>query len=178
MKNIDFLPDIYRQRRVLLHARIGWMGVAVLFAILIAGIATGQWCFRAALATQLLMVEPQYVISQTRQVELLQIERDKAHAEELAALYLYLEHPWPRTQLLAAVAQPLPPTIQLTDLQLLEQAEAAPAVRSEVGDTDQAGGEGESGNKPTAKSVLADLRRAHDRQHTIIELAGEATSVQ
>lgn len=176
MKNIDFLPDVYRQRRILRHARFCWVAVAMLFGLAIAGAATGQWYFRCSLAAQLTVVEPQHAISQQRQAEIKLLEEGKQRTEELAALYLYLEHPWPRTQLLAAVAQSLPPSIQLTDLRMLEQADAGPVTRGADGDTNHSTGEGEQAGKPTAKSVLSKLRAEHDRQVLILELSGQAAN--
>ncbi|MGI8977860.1 MAG: PilN domain-containing protein [Pirellulaceae bacterium] len=176
MKNIDFLPDIYRQRRVLRHARFCWVAVAMLFGLAIAGAASGQWYFRCSLAAQLKVVEPQHAVSEQRQAEIKRLEESKQRTEELAALYLYLEHPWPRTQLLAAVARSLPPSIQLTDLRMLEQADGAPITRSGNGDTNQSTGEGEQAGKPTAKSVLSRLRGEHDRQILILELSGQAAN--
>ena len=148
MKNIDFLPDVYRQRRILRHARHCWMAVAMLFGLAIAGAASGQWYFRCSLAAQLQVVEPQLAISQQRQAEITQLEESQKRTEELAALYLYLEHPWPRTQLLAAVARSLPPSIQLTDLRMLEQADSGTVARGEDGDTNRSIGEGEKAEKP------------------------------
>jgi Tfp pilus assembly protein PilN len=174
VKNIDFLPDIYRHQRALRHTRLCWMGVGVLFGLAIAGAASGQWYFRSSLAAQLKVVEPRYAISQSRKAEIEQLQIGKKVTQELAALYFYLKHPWPRTQLLAAVAQPMPSSIRLTDLLLVEQADTAMAARGPDGDTNHLTAEAEKGAKPTAKSVLAELRREHDRQQTILELSGEA----
>ena len=176
MKNIDFLPDVYRQRRILRHARHCWMAVAMLFGLAIAGAASGQWYFRCSLAAQLQVVEPQLAISQQRQAEITQLEESQKRTEELAALYLYLEHPWPRTQLLAAVARSLPPSIQLTDLRMLEQADSGTVARGEGGDTNRSIGEGEKAEKPTPTSVLSMLRAEHDRQVLILELSGQAAN--
>lgn len=176
MKNIDFLPEIYRHRRALRHTRMCWMGVGMLFGLAIAGTASGQWYFRSALAAQLRVVEPQYATAVLRQAELVQLESDKGRKEELAALYAYLEYPWPRTQLLAAVAVALPSSIQLMEVRLSEQANGAAAAPQTNGDGNRTSLEGEKGAKPTAKSVLLNLRATHDHEQTILELGGEAYS--
>src|SRR5258706_14981392 len=100
MKNIDFLPEIYRHRRALRHARLWWAGVAVLFSLAIGGTAATQWLFRRAIATQIAMVEPQYAAALQQDAQSAALQVKLAEAEELAGLYLYLRHPWPRTQLL------------------------------------------------------------------------------
>jgi Tfp pilus assembly protein PilN len=178
VKNIDFLPEIYRQRQSLRSARLCWMGVAMLFGLAIAGAESCQWYFRRALAAKLKGVEPQYAGARNRRAEIQQLEESTARADELAALYLYLEHPWPRTQLLAAVARPLPPSVHLTELRILAQADAAPLGRGTDENTVRSTGENEKSKQPTAKSVLALLRGEHDRQKVILELSGQAANSQ
>lgn len=178
MKNIDFLPDVYRHQRALRHSRHCWMGVGILFGLAIAGAASGQWYFRSSLAAQLRVVEPRYAISRSRQAEMEQLQSGKKVTQELAALYLYLEHPWPRTQLLAAVAEPMPPSIRLTDLNLVEQADTAAIARGPDGDTNHSTAAADKNAKPTPKSVLAEIRREHDRQQTILEISGDAASTK
>jgi len=174
VKNIDFLPDIYRHRRALRHARLCWMGVGLLFALVIAAAASGQWYFRASLAAQLQVVEPLYAQAVSRQAELVQLESDKGSAEEMAALYIYLSYPWPKTQLLAAVAEAMPQSIQLTDLHVLDQTAAG--SRPAGGDANTSSAEGDKTAKPTAKSVLAKIRVEHDHQQTVLEISGQAPS--
>ncbi|MCE9528238.1 MAG: PilN domain-containing protein [Planctomycetales bacterium] len=178
MKNIDFLPDHYHHQRMLGHSRLCWMGVASLFALAIAGTASGQWYLRQTLDAQLRLVEPKYVIAQQRQAEIAKVMENGKRAEELAALYIYLEHPWPRTQLLAAIAQPLTPSIQLTSLNLIDQTEATLVARGEERDTNHSNVEGEKPKQLTPQSVLARLRGEHDHQRTILELSGETENTK
>jgi Tfp pilus assembly protein PilN len=173
VKNIDFLPDVYRHRQALRHSRLCWMGVGLLFALAIAGAASGQWYFRASLAAQLQVVEPLYAQAILREAELIQLEADQTSAEEMAALYIYLAYPWPKTQLLAAVAQAMPQSIQLTDLHVLEQAPPTGPVGA---DANHSSTEEDKKVKPTAKTLLAKLRSEHDRQQTILEICGQAPS--
>ena len=150
----------------------------MLFALAIAGTASGQWLLRRALDAQVRFVEPNYLIAQRRQAEIAKLMENRKRAEELAALYLYLEYPWPRTQLLAAIAQPLTPSIQLTNLNLIEQTEAAPVGRGEERDTNHSNAEGEKSEQITPHSVLARLKGEHDRQRTVLELSGEFASAK
>ena len=129
MKTIDFLPESYHHQRALRHARLCWLGVGVVFGLVIAGAASGQWVLRKALEVQVRQIEPQYALAQQRQTEITKVLAARKHAAEAAALYSYLEYPWPRTQLLAAVSNPLPASIQLTRIHIVEQAGAAPAAR-------------------------------------------------
>jgi Tfp pilus assembly protein PilN len=173
VKNIDFLPELYHHQRVLGRSRLYWMGVAMLFALAIAGTASSQWLLKRALDAQVSFVEPKYVIAQQRQAEIAKLMENRKRAEELAALYMYLEHPWPRTQLLAAIAQPLTPSIHLTSLNLIEQMEATPVARGEEKDTNYSNAESVKSELVTPHSVLARLRSEHDHQRTVLELSGE-----
>lgn len=177
MKDIDFLPDVYRHRQVLRHARLWWGGVAVLFSLAIGATASFQYYFRHRLNVQLAAIEPQYAAALQRDAELADLKAQVTATEELAALYLYLKHPWPRTQLLAAVAAPLPETIRLVDLRLIE--ESANVAIQPVGDRDVNNDSGKTGSAeiPSAKALLARLRSEFDRTSTILELSGQASSI-
>lgn len=100
MKNIDFLPESYNHRRALRHARHCWLGVGILFGLLISVAASGQWILRRTLESQVRSIEQQYAIAQQRQAEMQQLKQAEKLIEERAALYSYLEYPWPKTQLL------------------------------------------------------------------------------
>ena len=178
MKNIDFLPESYNRQRALRHARHCWLGVGILFGLLISATASGQWILRRTLEAQVRSIEPQYAIAQQRQAEMQQLKQAEKLTEERAALYSYLEYPWPKTQLLAGIAQPLPASVQLISLRMLEQTEAASAVRGGDGDTNHTAGEGEKPKEITPLSLLADLRREHDPRRTILELSGETDSAK
>ena len=177
MKDIDFLPEIYRQRRVLRHARLWWVGVAMLFSLSIGGVAATQWYFLRGLQVQLQRVEPQFLAAQEQKAEMARVQAAVKQAEELAALYLYLEHPWPRTQLLAAVATPLPRSIQLNELHVIEEA-AASSEQPASPDANHRGTAGEAAANPSAKTDLAGFRGVHDRQTTILELSGRASNIK
>lgn len=178
MKDIDFLPDIYRQRRVLQHARLWWMGVATLFGLSIGAMAATQFYFRRELQLQLQRVEPQFLLAQQQKAEMARIEAEVQRAEELAALYVYLEHPWPRTQLLAAVAAPLPPSMQLVELRLVEESGTAITEQPVGPDANRQTNAGENAEKLSAKSDLANFRDVHDRRTTTLELSGRATNIK
>lgn len=178
MKNINFLPESFNHQRTLRHARHWWLGVGVLFGLIISAAASGQWVLRRSLEAQLRSIEPQYLLAQQQQAEIKQLTANKRQSEELAALYSYLEYPWPKTQLLSAISQPQPESIQLLSLNILEQADALPAIRSGDGDTNHTTGGGDKTQEITPQSVLAELRGEHDRRRTILELSGEAENAK
>ena len=177
MKNIDFLPEIYRHRQVLRSARLWWGGVAAVFGLAIGGTAAAQWYLRHRLDAQLAMVEPLYLVSLQRNAEMTSLQTRISQADDLVSLYLYLDHPWPRTQILAAVAAPLPPSIRLSELRLSEDAiTIGSSAASE--DVNRSAENTKTEAQPTAKTELARLRAEYDRKKTVLELSGQASSIE
>lgn len=175
MKSIDFLPEIYRQREALRRARLWWCVVVVLFGTAIGAAATAQGWLRASLHRQLAALEPEFSAAQAQVRELTALHTQIAHASHEANLYTYLDHPWPRTQLLAEVVRPLPEIIRLSQLHVGEEEHAkngqAAGPRSVRSDEP---------NAPKASHPELDLVRLQDeldRRQTSIELDGHTTDV-
>src|SRR5262245_44941670 len=121
MKNIDFLPDIYRQRSALRQARIWWCIVVVLFGGTIGSAVTAQVWLRVSLKRQLDVVEETFLASQAQVRELATLQSQIAATAQEASLFTYLEHPWPRTQLLAQIVEPLPAQVRLTQIHIRDE---------------------------------------------------------
>ncbi|HZN35084.1 MAG TPA: hypothetical protein VFB80_14745 [Pirellulaceae bacterium] len=170
MKNIDFLPDIYRQRAALRKARIWWCAVVVLFGGAISSAFTAQVWLRVSLKRQLAALEESFLSSQTQVRELANLQAQIAKSAHEASLFTYLQHPWPRTQLLAQVVRPLPKSIRLTQIHVSDEElprdapHAAPLHR---------GPETEPAAKPQpAEDDLAKLQQEMDFKATIVQLQG------
>src|SRR5262245_63954798 len=116
MKNIDFLPEIYKQQRVQRRARTWWCTVAGIFATAILTASCYQWMIRRGIHLELQEAEPKYAQALKREAELQLVRQEISRAEEVASLYAYLAHSWPRTQLLAAVVRPLPDSVRLSEV--------------------------------------------------------------
>ncbi|MDX1947426.1 MAG: hypothetical protein SFU86_18640 [Pirellulaceae bacterium] len=177
MKNIDFLPDIYRQRAATLRARVWWGVLVVLFGAALGSTAIGQFFIRRSIEQQLLALEPRHAAAQEHVRKLTELNAQDRQAGELASLVTFLDHPWPRTQLLAEIVRPLPESVKLTELAL---------VLSEI---PQAVGEASAGPPPgvsaeasalvVAPAVhdLEKLRELHDDRETVIEITGQTTDI-
>ncbi|MEX2175603.1 MAG: hypothetical protein WD872_14665 [Pirellulaceae bacterium] len=178
MKNIDFLPDIYRHRTELAHARIWWGIVVVIFSTAIGSTAGAQYLLRQSIQRQIDELEIASVAAQ-RQVQLLtQLQQQNRTSGELAGLVTYLEHPWPRTQLLAELLGPLPPSIRLTELVVAEEE----TLRSSAPEPGQRrrGQRPDDSQQAKLSPPLADLetlRRQHDHKQPVIEITGTLADV-
>src|SRR4051794_32813660 len=103
MKNIDFLPPRYRERRHQRRAFAWEIGVVASFGVLIAMTALWQFNQYWRVSGQLAALEGRHQEALATQATHQQLQTRLAEASEAAELYIYLEHPWPRTQVLHAI---------------------------------------------------------------------------
>src|SRR3954468_13369229 len=175
MKTIDFLPDIYRQREALRRARLWWGIVVVIFSGAISASALAQAWLRHSLHEQLDELAPQYATSQAQVQELSSLQAQLLRAGHEAALYTFLENPWPRTQILAEIVRPLPDTIRLTQIHLAEEEQARTAIHAGPRNTKA---EEEAAAKSTGpEKDLAKLQEENDRRQTTVEIDGFTADV-
>ena len=168
MHEIDFLPPEYHrgQRRRRQHA---WSLVAAVLAL--AGIAAtatvhyGEVCrLRGGLAElEPLLAE---VLARSEALTRLRAEADRIEIE--AKVIAYLEHPWPITQVLAALAEKMPEGVTLRQVDL-QRVEAIDARRGPSGKPASS-----AGKEDAAAADLARLRRETDGRPLSIELTGLA----
>jgi hypothetical protein len=177
MKNIDFLPEVYRERIALRQARVWWGIVVVIFGVAIGSTATAQYLLKQSVQRQFDELEPRFAAAQEQVRRLAQSQTDNRTAGQWAGLITYLEQPWPRSQLVAEVIRPLPESIRLTELIVAEEELARPT-------TEEAGPRRR--NRPTeqpahklapASADLEALRQAHDFKRPVIEISGTVHDV-
>jgi hypothetical protein len=177
MKNIDFLPEIYRERIVLRQARVWWGIVVLIFGAAIGTTASAQYLLKRSVERQYEDLEPEFVAAQEIVRRLSQTQVENRTAGQWAGLITYLEQPWPRSQLLAEVVRPLPSEIRLTELILAEEELAKPA-QQEAGPRRRSQG-ADPQAKPPAPAVadLEALRKSHDARRPVIEIIGTVHDV-
>jgi len=171
MKNIDFLPDIYRQRAALRKARIWWCMVVVLFGGTIGSAISAQVWLRVGLKRQLAIVEEAFLTSQSQVRELATLQSQINASSQEASLFTYLQHPWPRTQLLAQIVQPLPAQVRLTQIHIRD--EELPHETPQAGPQHRGAPEPDAAARQTPpEEDLARLQKEMDFKQTIVELQG------
>ncbi len=173
MKNIDFLPEVYRERTALYHARIWWGIVVLIFSVAIGSTAGAQYLLRRSIQRQIDELAQDFQDAQAQVRRLAQLQLENRTAGELAGLVTYLEQPWPRTRLLAEVLGPLPDSMHLTELVITEEDAARQA-------TDETGPRRRSRQPQSQEAVklspalsdLETLRQTHDYKRPVIEITG------
>ncbi len=177
MKNIDFLPEIYRERMALRQARVWWAIVVLIFGGAIASTATAQYVLKRSVQQQYDDLEADFVAAQEQVKRLAEAQAENRTAGQWAALITYLEQPWPRSQLVAEVVSPLPSTIRLTELIVAEE-DIGKAATEEAGPR-RRGQPAGANAKPPAPAVadFEALRKVHDFKRPIIEISGTVHDV-
>ena len=178
MKNIDFLPDIYKQRAELRKARIWWGIVVVVFSTAIGASALSQWALRRSIELEIAQIQPKSAEAKQHVLRLGEMQLQLRKAGEMAGLVTYLEAPWPRTQIVAQLMRPMPASIQVTQLAIME--EELPAVAADEALPRRRGNrrnDEKAQKRPPAVEDLEQLRRDHDRRQTVVEVKGQVQDV-
>ncbi len=179
MNDIDFLPIEYRQKHARRQSRPWQIVVAVAIAGLVLAAALAQQYRRHCTIGDLAAIQPAYETVLSEQNRLAAILNQAKSAKARAELYTYLRHPWPRTQLLSALASPLPPSVTLQQIQILREAKprgstaATPAAPSLDRKAEE---ERLKSLAPAERDRLA-LTKRIDPLQTVVLLNGTTTDV-
>jgi hypothetical protein len=174
MQTIDFLPDYYRERRKQRRVRWWWALIVCLFGGIVLATASLQWLNVQRVKRELLQLETQCTAFRQLDQQLLELETKAAALSHSANLYTFLKHPWPRTQILAAVVHPLPREVQLTSIRISEtliaKKNAPTATPEAIAET----------VKPSHPAI-ADLQLLHDTheaQRIVVLLEGSVKDAE
>ncbi len=174
MHDIDFLPAEHRQRYARRRMLVWRHAISVVIGVAICASALYQQHAFRSVRAQLAAVSPKYDLArqQTDRLDQLQTELNAATAE--ADLVTYLRYPWPRTQLLAELLQPLPDDVTFTAVDIsLRQPPAAPATSRSLA-TEKPQGEKIVKELPSVED-LKSLRQQRDQARTIVTIEGLTT---
>ncbi len=172
MKDIDFLPGRYRERTAQRRARL-WRALMVCcLAGFVAAVALAQHAVRCSLDRQLAAIDTRYPAALAAAARAEHLQNDAAEIDAFAALYTYLEHPWPTTQLLNRVAAALPDSVVISEIKLETRplpSTAPPAATPPV-----------TNQPPTvadaAKRDLDRLRASCDNLARTLQISGRTTN--
>ncbi|MBN2477611.1 MAG: PilN domain-containing protein [Pirellulales bacterium] len=172
MYDVDFLPVQYRQKDARRRAQ-PWRLIAVAaFLALLAGAAFSQHLRKRQVEGELDSILPSYelAISQTDQLSAAQDRLQTARGT--AELYTYLRHPWPCTQLLAALVTSLPEEVTFRQVQIVRETDLS---QPRTGPRNQTKREAEQSQIDNLPPALRDLQRLRDRcdaAETLVLISG------
>lgn len=122
IKQIDFLPDKYRQVEAQRYSQWWRVLVLVLFGGIICATKIGQGYQYRQVQAQLDDAVQHFQATQLESQKLAQLQQAIIARRAKAELLTYLRHPWPRSQLLASIAGPLPDEVVLERVRLQREA--------------------------------------------------------
>jgi hypothetical protein len=124
MQDIDFLPESYRDQYARRRNRLPRVALVVIFALMVLIPTLLQQQQLRKLRRQYRASDEHHQQAKLRQQRLREV-RDKIESRSnLARMYTYLRHPWPRSRILQAVIADLPDSITLTEMTLLKRSES------------------------------------------------------
>ncbi len=173
MKQINFLPNRYHEQGVKRKSRI-WRAVLVaLFGGVCLATAIGQRFLRTAVAEQVDAVATEHTKAQmtNERYNLVQNELRSWRAE--AELFTFLRHPWPRTQMLSAIAKLMPNTVSLVKLEIQSVRPTPQASQRRRGRRPPP--QAESSDQLSSQIDLNLLREQYGNNHTVMFVTGHTT---
>jgi hypothetical protein len=121
LNEIDLLPADYRKRGVQRRTYLWRLMVVVVFAGFFSSTALLQRNHHAHVRSKLAEIEAQYAQAVAHNAKSAEVKVQLQAGRGSAELLTFLRCPWPRTQIIAAILEPLNDSITLTDWQILHE---------------------------------------------------------
>lgn len=172
MHDIDFLPQEYRQKHARRHTNSMRVLVALGFFSVVALLAATQYRELRRARGRLEAILPKHEKALEESAALNHLQEQLQQAESDAELLAYLRHPWPRSQILAALLKPLPDAIVFDELSVgpVSAQQTSLGARLRRGDRKQE--EQKLASLPPAERDLIKLRDQNDERQTAVMLSG------
>jgi hypothetical protein len=178
MKEIDFLPARYREQHAQRKKQFWRLVVVAAYAALLCAAAWTHTSRRRQLEAQVKAAAVQHAAVSVQGEQLARLQEELRQVQAEAELYTYLRHPWPRTQILAAIVSLLPKSAQLEELRLQRQQAIDPAaamLRDRARAAAANPGEAKPDTRPLARRDLEALQEIIDESNVAVSLAGVTT---
>jgi len=175
MHDIDFLPSEYRQNHVRRRSQTRRTLVVAVLALMLAAAALSQQRRRRKLQADLADRQPAHAAAVETRNALDELQCRLRAVRASADLFTYLRHPWPRTQIMAALLGPLPDEITFEQIEIAQETPTGwkPARNLSPADK-QAQGEQLAGLSAAARD-LKRLREELDSKRTTVTITGVTT---
>ncbi len=183
--DIDFLPASYRDKKVKRQTN-AWRGIVVTLVVgAIAAAGAAQLAFRCQAERELSELKERYIAAQAQTQKLAETQRRLKKADDNANLYAYLQHPWPKTQVLGAVVEKLPSGVTLRELRIVQEEPHVgnnhPASQNTLKAAKKLTAAEEAAQLAGLSPAARDLRRLRetcDHRDTIVLLTGTADDAE
>ena len=167
VKQLDFLPEKYRQAMRRRRASYWRVVVVGLFVAVFAVAAGGMQAARRDVRAEHEQTVLRYNAAQQQEAELKAREARVAELRVFAELLTFLRHPWPRSQITARLFDPLPSSVTIDKLRIVGEPRPVTATT-----TPETSGEASAPIARSAATDLADLRRTVEALDVVVRLEG------
>ncbi len=174
MQDIDFLPQRYRDAHAQRTRKVWGLVVVLLYAGLLCTSGYLQRSGQSRLKRDLAAANEQRTMVTAQAARLSAVQTELKQAEARANLIVYLRHPWPRTQIVAAVVAPISPGLSLDELRV-QRSEITQVVRQRTAPV--ATSETKPDSRCPAERDLEQLRDTCDGNSVTVTLKGTADEV-
>ena len=120
MKDIDFLPARYRENDARRKAGVWRFALVLVLGGAVAAASLGQFAYRAKVQSQLVEIQPLLAQAHASEAHAAQLKSELHKVSQTATLYALVQTPWPRTQLVAAIVEPLDDTIVIHEIRCIK----------------------------------------------------------
>jgi len=176
MNSVDFLPNDYRRRAAdrRLHALL--LAVLAVYAALVIAITAYQLLTQRSVKQKFEQLGLPTVQAELANKRVAELEVQLAEINVHADLHTYLRHPWPRTQILAALVDHLPSEVSLTEVTMRRERRERQEERAILRRPKPSRKEDKKDpKKPDAQESLKRLRKETDATRTLIWIRGMTT---
>ena len=171
-RDVDFLPVAYREQIARRQGFSQGLIVTILFVAMLPAAHVAQMVVRRGVQRDLsaLTLPHEATLAANKQLDDLQTRLDGATAT--AELYTYLQHPWPRTQILAAIFNPLPDAVTLREVRVVRDEVKSGGPAEHLSPAEKQAEEQRQARLSPAARDLKWLRDAADKAPTVVHVTG------
>ena len=176
MKDIDFLPARYRENDARRKAGVWRFALVLVLGGAVAAASLGQFAYRAKVQSQLVEIQPLLAQAHASEAHAAQLKSELHKVSQTATLYALVQTPWPRTQLVAAIVEPLDDTIVIHEIRCSRQLEQTPDRRNKGPEFDLGDGETKTPIKSATETDLTDIKQRLSESRDVVRIVGETGS--
>jgi hypothetical protein len=178
MQDIDFLPQRYREARAQRTKELWAVAVVFVYAGLLCTSGYLQRSDQRQFTQNLAAANAQRAVVTAQAARLAALQAELKQAQARAGLIAYLKHPWPRTQIVAAIVQPLLEGLALGELRV-QRLEATPVMNRSSPTRSRAASptDAKADTRSPVERDLERIREACDATSVVVTLKGTANDV-
>ncbi|MDH3716565.1 MAG: PilN domain-containing protein [Planctomycetota bacterium] len=133
VQQIDFLPAHYHEEYARRRTQASRILVICIFAAALPTASLYQYRLRLSVDRQLAEIDQHHSESQADALRLARLNGKLSEENAMAQLAVFLKHPWPHTQILAAIIEPLPESMSLDEVIIHRDKTATKGPATEKG---------------------------------------------